>query len=171
MQAHFSLKNHEGFCDIGVQHPTSVLPRESRHFVCMGPARAVRKVTLKVSCLSLLLAMRLLPALLLPPAEPPPGWRGVGHATHATAAGVLYALLGARPGRRFIPRPNPSLLLQPGELWMGDASFTAHDEYWPLAPWEVEDPSLVPVRESSPEFLPGWSRARRSASLLDDDAL
>jgi len=51
---------------------------------------------------------------------------------------------------------------------VGDASFTAHDEYWPLAPWEVEDPSLVPVRESSPEFLPGWTRARRSATSLDD---
>ncbi|PRW44333.1 Glucose-6-phosphate 1-epimerase [Chlorella sorokiniana] len=101
--AHFSMQNLEGFCDIGVQHPTAVLPCESRHFVTMGPARAVRKVT-----------------------------------------------------------------LQPGELWVGDASFTAHDDYWPLAPWEMEDPTLVPVRESSPEFLPGWTRARRSASVLDD---
>ena len=171
MQAHFSLKNHEGFCDIGVQHPTSVLPRESRHFVCMGPARAVRKVTLKVSCLSLLLAMRLLPALLLPLRSR----RLVGGALDTQRTPRLLVCYMPCWVRAWAggssPRPNPSLLLQPGELWVGDASFTAHDEYWPLAPWEVEDPSLVPVRESSPEFLPGWSRARRSASLLDDDAL
>ncbi len=48
MQAHFSIENKEGFCDIGVQHPTTVAPRESRHFVCVGPARVVRKVTLQV---------------------------------------------------------------------------------------------------------------------------
>lgn len=70
-----------------------------------------------------------------------------------------------------IPAPLPLLSSQPGEVWVGDAAFTAHDEYWPLAPWEVEDPSCVPVRESSPEFLPGWSRARRSASVIGDDDL
>jgi hypothetical protein len=30
---------------------------------------------------------------------------------------------------------------------------TAHDEYWPLPAWEVEDPSGVPVPEPTPELL------------------
>lgn len=64
LQAHFSIENKQGFCDIGVMHPTSVAPRESRHFVCMGPARAVRKVTLQVGSVLPLLP-RLLPPLPL----------------------------------------------------------------------------------------------------------
>ena len=47
-QAHFRIDNLEGFRDIGIQHPTGVVPAEARRFVCLAAARAVRKVTLQV---------------------------------------------------------------------------------------------------------------------------
>lgn len=174
LQAHFSIENKQGFCDIGVMHPTSVAPRESRHFVCMGPARAVRKVTLQVGSVLPLLLPRLLQLLHC--------CRGAEACARSLVWGLHDAACIARIQCRLllllkgipaplIPALCPLLPPQPGEVWVGDAAFTAHDEYWPLAPWEVEDPSCVPVRESSPEFLPGWSRARRSASVIGDDDL
>lgn len=43
--------------------------------------------------------------------------------------------------------PHPPFTLppvaapQPGELWMGEMVLTAHNQYWDLPPWELDDPA------------------------------
>jgi len=42
---------------------------------------------------------------------------------------------------------------------------TAHDRYWDLPAWELEDPSSVPIPQQNPDEMP--TLRRRAASLAE----
>lgn len=171
LQAHFQVLNKQGFSDIGVQHPASVAPREARGFVTLASARAVRKVELQVGRGAVLCHGREQWAAVLwadhcggPPArqaepllctsrlhKPPPG-NLPRHAPHLPACSPAS--------------PPPLLPPQPGEIWIGEMIVTAHDRYWDLPAWELDDPTGVPIpRELADALLP----RRPSTFMLDED--
>ncbi|KAL4428376.1 hypothetical protein ABPG75_002465 [Micractinium tetrahymenae] len=63
--------------------------------------------------------------------------------------------------------------LQPGETWAGEMVLTAHDEYWPLPAWEMEESSGVPIPDQDPEQMPTLRRRSSQAevSLLESQGI
>jgi len=59
--------------------------------------------------------------------------------------------------------------LQPGETWRGEATITAHNEYWELPPFEEEDPSTVPVPPRDQALPPKMQRGGDLPDLYDED--
>lgn len=84
--------------------------------------------------------------------------------------------LAPHEARRFVglaaARAVRRVTLQPGESWVGEMTLEAHDEYWPLPPWELGDAEGIPTPDPRPELLPGY-RGRRSGGGggLDTDDL
>lgn len=55
-----------------------------------------------------------------------------------------------------------TVTLQPDETWVGEMIITAHDRYWALPAWELEDSSGVPIPKQDSEQMPTL-RPRRSS--------
>lgn len=87
---------------------------------------------------------------------------------------VHPATVAPAEARRFVclasARAVRRVTLQPGAVWEGEMQVAAHDRYWDLPAWELENPAGVPVPDQSPEMLPPRRRGG-AASLLDAEDL
>ncbi|KAL4418726.1 hypothetical protein ABPG77_001783 [Micractinium sp. CCAP 211/92] len=92
--------------------------------------------------------------------------------------GVVHpAAVVPQEARHFVQmasaRAVRQVTLQPGETWAGEMVLTAHDEYWPLPAWEMEDSSGVPIPDQDPEQMPTLRRRSSQAevSLLESQGI
>jgi hypothetical protein len=58
--------------------------------------------------------------------------------------------------------------LAPGDTWFAEAQITAYNDYWPLAPFEKDDPSTVPTPPAA-AALPAGRRLARAGDVAYDD--
>lgn len=79
----------------------------------------------------------------------------------AAAPDVAKECVVIAPARKARP-----VKLAPGEIWKGEVTLTAVNEYWPLPPFEKENPSTVPVPPRE-EALPPGKRRDGDGSAMD----
>ena len=75
---------------------------------------------------------------------------------------VLLAICRCQP----LPRTHAPPAPQPGEVWVGEMVVSAHDEYWRLPAWELEDGSGVPIPDPTWEMVHPRREKQRSEELL-----